>query len=285
MFHLHLLNEDTNKIHIINIEPLNNPLGNKWSRLLKKVIKNKNSLVQTDRLYHINDKWYKHTILSKMQDCINIINNYDIIINTPLNAKQETMNYFHALFVDLIGKDNGLSEWYVNSPKNVQDAVSEFNVLIHRFESYNSNKKNPKIAVSFKNRPTHKMTIEEKKCFNLNLKPGDVYLTYCHKGKDILTVFKDKDDHANEENIVPQYKITPDFNINFSKRMKEIRKIQFNNWLDLKKEFFNSIDINIDDPSTTIGRGVVGKVIHNNMDVLKKEIFGITKIHNITYTE
>lgn len=286
MFHLHLLNENTNQVHIIDLEPYDNILGIAWSSLLKEAIDSNNCwLVETDRIYHLNDNWSKQNILSKMQDCINIINNYDIIINTPLNAKQETMNYFHALFVDLIGKDNDLSEWYVNSPKNVQDAVSEFNVLIHRYEAYDSMNNHAKITVGYKNRPTREMTLEEKKCFNLDLRPGEVYLKYCHKGKDILTVFKDKDDHANDENIVPQYIITPDFNINFSRGMKEIRKIQFNNWLDLKKEFFNSIDINIDDPSTTIGRGVVGKVIHNNIDVLKKEIFGVTKIHDITYKE
>jgi hypothetical protein len=84
---------------------------------------------------------------------------------------------------------------------------------------------------------------------------------------------------------LPQHKISSDFNINFSWMMQERRKQEFYRWLEENKSFLKSININIEDPSVTIGRGAVGKVVHNDMEELRKEIFGITKIHDITYTE
>jgi hypothetical protein len=288
IFHLHLLNERTNQVHILDLEPYDNILGRAWSSLLKEAIESKNCwLVETDRIYHLNDSWSKENILSRMQRCVDIVNIYDNIIDADLNSEvnQDTMNYLHTFFEKLRGKDEDPPKWYLDAPRQVKDAVSEFNVLIHRYEAYDSMNNHAKITVGYKHRPTREMTLEEKKYFNLDLRPGEVYLKYCHKGKDLLDVFKDQDEHIGDENILPQHKISSDFNINFSWMMQERRKQEFYRWLEENKSFLKSINIDIDDPSVTIGRGVVGKVIHNDMEELKKEIFGVTKIHDITYTE
>lgn len=288
LFHLHLLNEKTNQVYILDIEPYDNILGRAWSSLLKEAINSKNCwLVETDRLYHLNNEWSKENIILKMNECINIVNMYDNIIDVTLDldADQEMMNYLHTFFEKLRGKDEDPPAWYVNAPRKVKDAVTLFNVLIHRFEAYDSMSQHAKITVGYKHRPTREMTLEEKKCFNLDLQPGEVYLKYCHKGKDILDVFKDKDEHVGEENILPQHKISSDFNINFSWKMQEKRKEEFYKWLEENKTFLKSINIDVDDPSITIGRGSVGRVLYHDMEELRKEIFGVTKIHNITYTE
>ena len=288
IFHLHLLNEKTNQVHILDLEPYDNILGSAWSSLLKEAIESKNCwLVETDRIYHLNDSWSKENILSRMQRCVDIVNIYDNIIDADLNGEvnQDMMNYLHTFFEKLRGKDEDPPKWYLDAPRQVKDAVSEFNVLIHRYEAYDSMNNHAKITVGYKHRPTREMTLEEKKCFNLDLQPGEVYLKYCHKGKDLLDVFKDQDEHIGDENILPQHKISSDFNINFSWMMQERRKQEFYRWLEENKSFLKSININIEDPSVTIGRGAVGKVVHNDMEELKKEIFGVTKIHDITYTE
>jgi hypothetical protein len=288
IFHLHLLNEKTNQVHILDLEPYDNILGRAWSSLLKEAIESKNCwLVETDRIYHLNDSWSKENILSRMQRCVDIVNIYDNIIDADLNGEvnQDMMNYLHTFFEKLRGKDEDPPKWYLDAPRQVKDAVSEFNVLIHRYEAYDSMNNHAKITVGYKHRPTREMTLEEKKCFNLDLQPGEVYLKYCHKGKDLLDVFKDQDEHIGDENILPQHKISSDFNINFSWMMQERRKQEFYRWLEENKSFLKSININIEDPSVTIGRGAVGKVVHNDMEELKKEIFGVTKIHDITYTE
>jgi hypothetical protein len=288
IFHLHLLNEKTNQVHILDLKPYDNVLGRSWSSLLKEAIESKNCwLVETDRIYHLNDNWSRHNILLEMQRCIDIVNMYDNIIDSDLDGEvnQNTMNYLHTFFEKLRGKDEDPPRWYLDAPRQVKDAVSDFNVLIHRYEDYDSMKEHAKITVCYKHRPTREMTLEEKKCFNLDLQPGEVYLKYCHKGKDLLDVFKDQDEHIGDENILPQHKISSDFNINFSWMIQERRKQEFYRWLEENKSFLKSINIDIDDPSVTIGRGVVGKIVHNDMQELKKEIFGVTKIHDITYTE
>ena len=288
IFHLHLLNEKTGSLHTIDIQPSNNVLGQSWSSLLKKAILSKECwLVETDRIYHLNDEWSKDNILAKMKNCIKTVNDYDNIININLddNIDQELMNHLHTFFEHLRGKDDNPPMWYINAPRNVKDAVTSFNVLIHRYEGFIMNYKHGKITVSYKNRPTREMTLEEKSYFNLDMKPGDVYLKYCHKGKDLLDIFKDKDDHVGEENILPQHRISSDFNLNFSWFMNQNRKIEFNEWLQNKKEFLKSINIDIEDPSITIGKGVVGKIIADDLEQLQNSIFGVTKIHDITYTE
>ena len=288
IFHLHLLNEKTGSLHTIDIQPANNVLGQSWSSLLKKAILSKECwLVETDRIYHLNDEWSKDNILAKMKNCIKIVNDYDNIINVNLddNIDQELMNHLHTFFEHLRGKDDNPPMWYINAPRNVKDAVTSFNVLIHRYEGFIMNYKHGKITVSYKNRPTREMTLEEKSYFNLGMQPGDVYLKYCHKGKDLLDVFKDKDEHVGDENILPQHRISSDFNLNFSWSMNENRKNEFNEWLQNKKEFLKSINIDIEDPSITIGKGVVGKIITDDLKQLQDSIFGVTKIHDITYTE
>jgi len=288
IFHLHLLNEKTGSLHTIDIQPSNNVLGQSWSSLLKKAILSKECwLVETDRIYHLNDEWSKDNILSKMKNCIKTVNDYDNIININLddNIDQELMNHLHTFFEHLRGKDDNPPMWYINAPRNVKDAVTSFNVLIHRYEGFIMNYKHGKITVSYKNRPTREMTLEEKSYFNLDMQPGDVYLKYCHKGKDLLDIFKDKDEHVGDENILPQHRISSDFNLNFSRSMDENIKNEFNEWLQNKKEFLKSINIDIENPSITIGKGVVGKIIADDLEQLQNSIFGVTKIHDITYTE
>jgi hypothetical protein len=288
IFHLHLLNEKTGSLHKVDIKPVDNILGQSWAALLKEAILSKNCwLVETDRIYHLNDEWSPENTIIKMNECIDIVNSYDKIIDykLDLNPNQEVMNYLHTFFEHLRGKDEDPPEWYINSPRHVKDAVTLFNVLIHRYEGFIAKRQTAKITVNYKNRPTREMTLEEKKSFYPRVKAGDVYLKYCHKGKDLLDVFKDQDDHVGDENILPQHKISSDFNIvldNFINRKTGLKLID---WLIEKKEFLKSINIDIEDPSTTIGKGVVGKIVCEDLEKLKNELFGVTKIHDITYTE
>jgi hypothetical protein len=129
------------------------------------------------------------------------------------------------------------------------------------------------------------MTLEEKKSFYPKVKAGDVYLKYCHKGKDLLDVFKDQDDHVGDENILPQHKISSDFNIVLDNFIGRNTSKNLFLWLANNKNYLKSIGIDINNPEITIGKGVVGKVITNDIEQLKKELFGVTKIHDITYTE
>jgi hypothetical protein len=288
IFHLHLLNEKTNSIHKLDIEPINNILGQSWAVLLKEAILSKNCwLVETDRIYHLNDEWSPENTIIKMNECIDVVNSYDNIINykLDLNPDQEAMNYLHTFFEHLRGKDEDPPEWYINSPRYVKDAVTLFNVLIHRYESFIRKKRVSKITVSYKNRPTREMTFKEKKNFYPIVKAGDVFLKYCHKGKDLLDIFKDQDEHVGNENILPQHKISSDFNIVLDNFIEENTAKDLFSWLEDKKDFLKSIDIDINNPEITIGKGIVGKVITNDIEQLKKELFGITKIHDITYTE
>jgi hypothetical protein len=288
IFHLYLLNEKTGFLHKVDIEPVDNVLGQSWAALLKEAILSKNCwLVETDRIYHLNDKWSPKNTIIKMNECIDIVNSYDKIIDykLDLNPDQEAMNYLHTFFEHLRGKDEDPPEWYINSPRHVKDAVTLFNVLIHRYEGFISKRQTSKITVSYKNRPTREMTLEEKKNFYPMVKAGDVYLKYCHKGKDLLDVFKNQDDHIGDENILPQHKISSDFNIVLDNFIGKTTTKNLFIWLNEKKEFFKSININIDDPLITIGKGVVGKIITNDIEQLKNELFGVTKIHDITYTE
>ena len=80
IFHLHLLNEKTNSIHKLDIEPINNILGQSWAVLLKEAILSKNCwLVETDRIYHLNDEWSPENTIIKMNECIDVVNSYDKI--------------------------------------------------------------------------------------------------------------------------------------------------------------------------------------------------------------
>jgi len=286
IFKVNLLNEHTGQTYQVKIKPVDNLLGRSWTALLKEAIDKGFEVSEPDRIYSLNDEWSKERIIEELQKRIEIVNMYDDNrIPFDLTSRewdQDLFNELHRFFEDFMHPDSGEPhEFYWHGPKMVKQAIREFNVLIHRYEQF-ENLGCPKINVSIHQRPTRDMVQEECELFGWGINNGDVTLKYCHHGKHLVDYWNDEDDHIGDKNILPQFAISSDFKIYFCDTYGKRREKEFFDWMDERKEFLESINIIKDDPMLTTGLGVVGKVI-GNPNLIKDELFGVTKIMDVTY--
>lgn len=275
-FVLELLKED-GSIYSLKIESIDTNLGKAWGNLLSESIDSDTQIDEPHRIYSLNDNWGFNEISSEIKKCVDVVNSY----KEGTIEYKDNLNYLHKYFEDFMQPNN---EFYMSAPTNVREAIHEFNILIHRYE-HKANVDQGKIVVSLTERPIRNMTIEEANEFDLELSPGDVTLKYCHKGKKIFDIFTDDEmdnRHVGDNNIKPQTCISSDFKIYFSDPIGGDIRNEFYDWLVTNDDFFLDIGIDLEDPMNTIGFGKVGRVV-GDIDTIKKEIYGVTKIHNVRY--
>jgi hypothetical protein len=86
---------------------------------------------------------------------------------------------------------------------------------------------------------------EDIKHFTYRWKKGTVYINYCHVGKPVLDVFKDKDSIA--KGATPQTHYSADFLIKFGPSTNYfsfiLRKLIINIWLIFQKFKFKNLNI------------------------------------------
>ena len=290
-FTLHLLNGETNTTHDIKIIPTNDPIGKKWSALLIEAIDNNLPISEPDRIYDLNDKWSDQNMITFLQEQIDIINEFDTG-RIPFNLNEQVItrdlfNELHTYFENFMHVDGGEShDFYWNAPNDIQWAIRNFNVGIHRYEQtsglFYKGRKNPKINISIEDRPTMVMSEEECAGFKWCVPAGSVVLKYCHHGKHLYDYWKDEDDHIGDKNIIPQFNISSDFKVYFRKTYGWRNELKFFSWMKLKEDFLEGIGIKQKDPMLTTGLGVVGN-IEGDPDEEHDKIYGITKIIGVSY--
>jgi len=215
------------------------PIAEKW---FKELCKNY-PLFETHRF----SNWGEQNIVNELNLLIDIINDYDQIIDKKVSKKpsQQDLNYLHKFFEKLRGEVTESTEWFQTAPDGIQKAVEKFNILIHQLEANLRTKNHPTIVVTFKDRPIFKLDNEDLKYFTFRWTQGTVYINYCQVGKTVLDVFKDKDHIA--EGIRPQEYYSADFMIKFGPTIPYpfylIRKLYLNTWLLFQKFKFKNLNI------------------------------------------
>jgi hypothetical protein len=131
-----------------------------------------------------------------------------------------------------------------------------------------------------KNRPMLDLADEDYQYWTLNYRPGDIRLNYCHKGKPIWDLFKDGDTHINDDNIRPQRRYSPDFNVVFDNGPGETADYLY--WWYEQGAKLNNLGYFKDDPKCAIGHAIIGKLVDDPM-IVKDEITGIKEILCVRY--
>lgn len=276
IFFLDLLKGD-GSLYTLTIESGDSELGIAWAKLLKASIDNGAIVTEPERIYYLNDKWDPALITEEMIKCIHIVNSYkkDTIIY------KDNLNYLHKYFEDFVQPGN---QFFDAAPTEVRQAIRELNILIHRLE-HMARQRSEKIVVSLSKRPRYEMTIDQALEFKRDIIPGDVMIKYCHKGKKITDIFTDDEldnRHIGNNNIKPQKKISADFKIYLSDPTIAGFWDKFDIWINNNMKFFNDVGIDLNNPMNTIGFGKVGSIV-GDINNIKKEIYGVTKIYNVRY--
>ena len=186
-------------------------------------------------------------LIDELNRQIDIINAYENIIDrrASVSTTQDDLNYLHKFFEDLRGEVIVGTPWYHRAPDNIKKAVEKFNVLIHQLEENLRSPNYPTLVVTFKDQPRHELSEDDLKYFTFNWKKGTVYINYCHVGKPVLDVFKDRDKIT--DGVRPQTHYCADFIIKFGPSTRYpiflLRKLAINVWLRFQKFKFKNPNI------------------------------------------
>lgn len=216
------------------------PIAKKWFNELCKNY----PIHEADRF----SNWgLENSLVDHLNEQIDIINSYENIIDlkASANTTQKDLNYLHKFFEDLRGEITVRTPWYDRAPNNVRIALEQFNILIHHLEEQLRSPSYPTLVVTFKERPRFELSEEDVNHFTFNWGKGTVYINYCHVGKPILDVFKDRDKIA--KGIRPQTHYSADFMIKFGPKTKYYiflaRKLIIKIWLRFQKFKFKHPNI------------------------------------------
>jgi len=239
-------------------------IAKKWYAELKKGY----TIYDNDRFTN----WYNQKdLINQLNICINKINEYDyqIPVNLKNNYTQDDLNFLHTFFEKLRGKVNINTNWYNNAPLPIQNYLNKFNIIIHQIETETKTKNHPTIVVTFANRPIILLDLDDIENFTFRWKQGTVYINYCHIGKPILDIFKDKDDLVEE--AVPQTHYSADFMVKFGPSTPYpyyfFRKMLLERWIRQK---------NLDKQNLNIGLIPVAELA-TTFDFKKMQQFNLIK--------
>lgn len=281
MFHLDL--EKNGEVVTLDFVENNSSLGTKWAQALRNEIDKGADIHQSDRLYNLNNEWTEQAIISRLNNAITTINDYQQFVDYWIQGDkmtQEDSNQLHHYFELMRGENDDPNEYYLNSPKHVKQAIEEFNVQIHRWEDLGLA---GRIVVHIFERQMFQMSDDDYNAWTLNWEPGDVCINYCHKGKTILDLFKDNDTVIGDDNITPQSRYSADFNIQWGTgfSVRQLTKLKF--WLNKNQNFLASLGYHPDNPKCAIGKGIIGKLV-NDPEIERQRIYGATKILGVRYS-
>lgn len=278
MFYLDLKKD--NNVVTIPFKESNHSLGQKWAKSLKEHIDKGYPVAQPNRIYNLNNNWSESTIIKKLNDCIDYINAYKQFIDfkiTNVKMTQDDSNRLHRYFELMRGENDQPKQFYKQSPEDIKRCIEEYNVLIHRWEVLGLQ---GRIVVHLKDRPMFDLDDEDYQFWTLNYQPGDVRLNYCHKGKTIWDVYKDGDFHVGDDNIRPQSRYSPDFNITFGKGPGTPQ--QYLDWWKVVKPKMNNLGFYQNDPKCAVGHAIIGK-IEGDSGEIKNHVTGSTEILGVRY--
>jgi len=156
--------------------------------------------------------------LSKINQCIDIINNFEPIIGRRLTNvnDQDTLNYLHHIFEEYHGLlDQQNHEFWSRSPNSVHNALADLNICVHRCESAAEGAPKRHVVTWFGLPKTKQLAPEDYDYFEQTLSTGTVYLNYVEIGKTLGDLTRDNDRYIGDEGFKPFNYYSADFNVKF----------------------------------------------------------------------
>lgn len=279
MIKVTLANDTDSRYIYFNL--FNTDIARKWEHEIKQEY----TIFENDRFTGWPDtirtkKWYSDELNRHIQT----INDYQpdtINLKAYENMDTDHANKLHKYFELLRGGVLTPTTFFTNSPEHVQDAIQQFNIMIHAYEKIAfSPLKSPTITTTF-NCFRHELSDEDYDHFTYDWKYGTIYINYCEVGKHLLELYLDNDDIVGDDNIRPLKYYSADFKIKFGADSSPARLEQFTNdfesWFDNNKTYFESINIHKDKyralgliPVASINREASGFLTYTDTDIIEE---------------
>lgn len=281
------------ELHIEYADPSNNvnPICLKYKltpyditqRWANKVAYCLNNLAIDDpyRFYGFDDlETERQKSINSINSCIDTINEYRpnfITKKVSYPIIQDTLNYLHHIFEVFHGTVNKPHEFFIAAPKQVQDALSQLNLLVHRCEGFvetTGRKTLPAHMITWFNLPKQEtLELSDYQYFTDYIEFGTVYLMYTEIGKTLQDLAFDNDQYIDVNAYKPFRFYSSDFMVRFY-------GISVTTWRDLRKkyrqhylenqEFYDSTGYDFNHPYNTPGNIPVANLIQQPIDVVKE---------------
>lgn len=233
------------------------------------------------RFYGFDDyQTEKQKAITAINKCVDTINDYSPgFVNRRLTDKveQDTLNYFHHIFEVYHGLLNKPHQFYIDAPKDVQKALAQINIEVHRCESFVENtgrKSVPRHIVTWFDMPRNDLLVDEDyRHFTDQFEAGTIYIQYVEIGKTLEDLATDDDQHIGDEAFKPFRHYTADFLVRFFSTSVETWKSNRLKMLDYykkNKQFFDNRGLPINHIYNRPGNIPVAKIMPTPIDVLQE---------------
>jgi len=219
------------------------------------------------RFYNFpNTEYTESAVASHLKHLVTIIKNYaPEIITREIGETitQDDLNYFHHIFevyhglYDTQHKNN----FFSNAPKEVQDALGDLNIWIHRYETLGQM---PRFVATWKYKPYRdEITENDYQLFSLAEEWGDLRLNYCEIGKTLYDLWHDNDSYIDPEAFRPLKHFCFDFTVRFtttSAQEYNQQEKQIWEYFDSNADFFYKQGYTKYDPKLSLGGITIAKI-------------------------
>lgn len=223
---------------------LDTPLTELW--LERMAQRNRYTLDHPDRFYGFNSNEQECNRAANMiQNCVRVINSYQPIITQPFTNvfDQDYLNYLHHVFEEYHGLlDQQDHKFWVLAPPEVQRALAELNLAVHRAETATRSSR-PRFVCTWFGLPKTKVLTSDliSNYGTFNPAFGTVCLNYVEIGKTLEDLTVDNDNYIGDNAFKPFNHYSADFFVRFYDDMPTViedRLTKMQQYYNEHKDYF-----------------------------------------------
>jgi organic radical activating enzyme/uncharacterized protein YqfB (UPF0267 family) len=252
------------------------PIAKRYFKALQ-IASSVKPVYQPNRFYNFPQAQYtEEVVVNGINRAIDVINSYHknlIQDSAKVGMSQEDMNTLHRNFERHRGPLLKPAQAYIESPRPVQEAFDDLNMLIHRYEdmdftsSYHGRSEIASARLCFgldsivKRYPLEEEDFAE---FSFEQEFGGWYLNYCEVGKPLHDIWRDNDLDIVTEAILPLKYYSADAYLHFGApvgRQGHLRKLEkFYKWWDQNNETLSRLGFKKESKQNSLGQIHLGSL-------------------------
>jgi len=255
-------------------------IAQRWVKHLNLFIQAGQPWDDNKRFYNFpNTQFTEEVVAARLKELITTIKNYDPSVvkkDIGANITQDDLNYFHHIFETCHGLYDAqhTNTFFQNAPVEVQNALGDLNIWIHRYESLGQI---PRFVATWKYKPYRDSILDDEfEFFNLSEEWGDLRLNYCEIGKTLFDLWNDNDQYICPEAFKPLHYFCFDFTVRFTDKSKEdFAEMEEKIWqyFDKNQDFFREQGYEKYDTKLSLGAITIAKLIQTaDKEKIIKEI-------------
>lgn len=282
IIHIELINHDESSNIGIDFKLRNTDISRKWLVELDEFINSNQEIDDPERFYNFPySKYTKSFVVDQLNQVVDTVNSYSpglIAVSLQEDITQDTLNYLHHIFEVYHGlyDEQTSNKFFNNAPIEVQLALRNLNILIHRYESLGQI---PRFVATWYSKPGRKLLAEKDfKEFTLIETWGTMYINYCEVGKTLFDLYNDNDKYIDPKAFKPLHHYSMDFTVRFTDKDRSYyQDLEENIWqyYDNHDQFFFDQGYVKYDPRLSLGLIPVADLIltdskENTIDLIGK---------------